>query len=156
MSEIFFCQLVLELMEQARGGAAGVQKLDDLIPDRRDVAAQNGGTSGLEQVVVPVAVDIPQLGPLCLGNHNGEGVVESQVVLDPAGDDLFRLGDHRFGLGTLGVKVVFHVVRQLITADGPDGLFNQFVQLAGHLRRVQVLIDGKTVIGHSRFLHSFL
>ena len=135
-------------MEGPRQRAAGVQKVDDLLPHRRDVAAQDGGAPGLEQVVVPVAVDVPQLGPLRPGDDDGEGVVEGEVVLHPAGDDLFRLGDHRLGPGAFGVKVVRRVRRQPVPADGPDGLGDQLVELRRHRRRVQVLVDCETVVGH--------
>ena len=141
-------QLVLKLVEQARGGAAGLQQLDDLVPHRRRVAAQDGGPPGLQQVVVPVAVDVVELGPLRPGDHDGEGVVEGQVVLHPAGDHLFGLGDHLLGPGALLLKVVLYIVRQLVPADGPHRLLDQLVQLPCHRRRVQILVDRESIVGH--------
>ena len=61
----------VEFVEQPRGGAAGVQKLDHPVPDLRHVAAQDGGAPGLEQVVVPVAVDVPPKSSGFVDNPDG-------------------------------------------------------------------------------------
>ena len=143
-----FRQLILILVEQSRGRAAGIQQIDHLFPHFRHIAAQDGGTSGLKQIVIPIAVNIPQFCPFRLCDDDGEGVIEGQVVLHPAGDHLLCLGDHLLGLGTFCVKIVLDVVRQFVPPDRPDGLGNQLIQLRRHLFRVQIFVDCETAVSH--------
>ena len=82
-------QLQLVFVEQAGHRAAGLQQLEDLLAHGRVVAAQHGRAAGLQEVDVAVAVHVPQVGAVGFLDRQREGIVEGQVVLHAAGDDLF-------------------------------------------------------------------
>ena len=62
----------------------------------RIVAAQYGGSAGLEKVDVPVAILVVKVGSFCPVKYNGERVVKGQVVLNASRDVFFCLFDNRF------------------------------------------------------------
>ena len=89
-------QFIFIFMEQTRGRTAGIQKIDDPFPHFRRIAAQDRGAARLQQVIIPVPVDIVELRSLRFIDHDGERVVERQIVLHPSGDHLFGFLDHLF------------------------------------------------------------
>ena len=78
-------------MEEAGDGAGLLDDLGDLLAQRRVVAAEHRGAAGLEEVDVLVAVDVPEMRALGLLDGQRERVVEGEVVLHAAGDELHRL-----------------------------------------------------------------
>ena len=86
-------QLVFMLVEQTRRWPAGVQQFDDLLTDARGIRSQHGRSACLQQVVVFVAVDVPELRALGLCHHHREWIVKSQIVLHAARNDLARFLD---------------------------------------------------------------
>ena len=143
-------QLVLIFMEQTGGRTAIVQQFLNLLLHYIVVRAQDGGTAGLQEVVILVAVNIVELSTLGLGHYDGERIVKRQVVLHTAGNDLFRLGDHRLRLRALLVEVFFFILLQCSRADGINRLFDERVQLSGDLRCIKILRNCKSGIHNGR------
>ena len=75
----------LTLMEQAGYRAAVIKKLNDLLSYGSIVAAEDGRTACLQEVIVLVAVKVIKERALSLGYANRERIVESEVVLNAAG-----------------------------------------------------------------------
>ena len=147
-------QLVLPLGEKARRRPAGVQEVDDRIPHHRVIRTQNRGPAGLQEVVIPVPVGVVELGPLGLVNHNREGIVEGQIVLHPARNDLLCLRDHRLGLLALLLKIIVHIILHRVGPHPVNGLLDQLVQLPRHLVRIEIIIpvNRVSVVCHVFFL----
>jgi len=60
----------------------------------------------LQEINVPVAIFVIQISSFCTVKYNGEGIIESQVVLNATRNILFCLVDDWFGGLILLVKVV--------------------------------------------------
>ena len=146
-----FAELVLVLVEQTGGGAAGLQKVDDGVADDGVVGTEDGRAAGLEQVVVLVAVDVIEFRAFRFGEDQRMGIVEGKVVLDAAGDDVLRFFDHLAGLGTLLAIVLVLVLLESFGGDGVDGFLDELVELVVQCHCVGVLRDGKSGV-HGSFL----
>ena len=116
--------------------------------DYRIIAADDGGTAGLQQIVVFITVQVVELGAFGLGNHNREGVVKGQIVLHTAGNDFSCFCDHFLGTGAFLVKIFCFVLFEFVLADRIDRFLDQFIQLSGYIRCVQILIDSKSIVTH--------
>ena len=84
-------------MEKTCGRSAGIQQINDLLPDCRRVAAKNRRAACLQQIVILIAVDIRQLIAGCTRDHDRERVIESEVVLHATRNYLLCFLDHRLG-----------------------------------------------------------
>ena len=96
----------LVLMEEASRPGRALDHLDDLLPHRGIVAAENRRAASLEEVGVAAAVYVVEPGALRPVDHQRKGVVEGEVVLDAARYVLLGLGDHGEGLGALLVEAL--------------------------------------------------
>ena len=88
----FLCEKELTLVEKACYGAAGVEKLHNLLTNGLVVTAEDCGAACLKEVYVLIAVEVVEVGTLCLSYADGEGIVEGEIVLYTAGDVLLCLG----------------------------------------------------------------
>ena len=143
-------EFVLVLVEEAGGGAAGVQKVDDGFADDGVVGTEDGRAAGLEQVVVLVAVDVIELRAFRFGEDQRMRIVEGEVVLDAAGDDRFGLFDHFTGLLALLAIVLVLVLLESFGGDGVNGFLDERVEFIVQRFCVGVLRDGESGI------HSFI
>ena len=98
-------QLELVLVEQPGDRAGGGDHLGDLLAQRRVVAAEDGRAAGLEEVDVLVAVDVPEVRALGLLDGQRERVVEGEVVLHAAGDELTRFVGELLAAAALRLEV---------------------------------------------------
>ena len=115
-----FCKQKLSLVEKTGNGAAGVDKLNYLFTNGGIVAAQDCGAAGLKEVKILVSVYIVKICALCLGNADGERIVECKVVLNAAGDVILGLGGNLFGFCAVILKIIENLFKLLIgyTVDG--------------------------------------
>ena len=147
-----FCQFVLKFMEQAGGRSTGVQKVDDLSAYRFRIAAKDRRTAGLKKVVIPVAVTVIELCTFRLIDDDRKRVVECQVVLYASRNDLLCLTDQFLGFPAFLLEIIVHITLKCIPVNGIDRRFLQLIQLAGHFRRIQIFINGKSVVRHNKCL----
>ena len=141
-------QLIFIFVEQSGGRPAGIQQINDLLPDHRVIASQNRRAAGLEQIIILVPVQVIHLRPLRLRNDDRERIVESQIVLHTSRDHRLCLGDHGLRLPALLIEIMLFVVLQRIFPNRIHRLPNQLVQLLRHRFRIEILIDAVTVVCH--------
>ena len=139
-----FCDEQLRLMEQTRHGAAVLDELDRLFLNGGIVAAEDGGAARLQEVDVLVAVQIVHIGAFRLDDAHREGLVESEVVLNAAGDILLRLCGDGFGLRALLVVVVGANVLVCLFGDTVNGLIGELFQTLIDLLRISPAGDAVT------------
>ena len=149
-------EVVDELGELGFGGvehpgdrAAVGEQREDLLADGRVVGAEHGGAAGLQEVDVPVAVGVVQVGAFRAGDGERPGVVEGEVVLHPARDD--GLGIARGLLGAGGVLLVPGlVVGELLGGQGAERGVRQLLELGLDRGDVRVLADAVAAHGRLR------
>ena len=144
--DYLLAEFVLILMEKAGGRAAGIEQLDDLLTHCGGIAAQNGGAARLQEVKVSVAVDIIEICALSLGKDEGERIVESEVVLNAAGNDLLCFLDHLLRGRALLLKILGAVILKSFRLDRIDRLLNKCVKLLSNKLSVGVIDD--SVVSH--------
>ena len=89
--------LQLVFMEEPGGRPCGGNQIQDLFLYSRIIAAQNGGTAGLQEIDMPVSILIIEIGTFGPVKNNGVRIVKGQVVLDATRDYFFCLFDNCFG-----------------------------------------------------------
>ena len=118
----------LTLVEQTGYRAAVIKKLNDLLSHGSIVAAEDCRAACLQEVVVLVAVKVIKERAFSLGHANREGIVESEVVLNAAGDILLCLGGDRLRLCALGLEIIENVFKCLF-GNTIDRLRSELVKL---------------------------
>ena len=134
-------QLELVLVEEAGDRARLLHHFGDLAPDRLVVAAEDGRPARLQEVDVLVAVDVPEVGALGLLDRQRERVVEGEVVLHAAGDELHRLVGELLAAAALLVEVAEVAVHD-VAADGTQRPGDEVVQPPVDVGDVRVAADG--------------
>lgn len=64
--------------------------------DHFGITAQDGAAAGLQKIDILVFVQVRQIGPVSFCKNQWKRVVEGQVVLHAARNDIHGLVDHRF------------------------------------------------------------
>ena len=105
------------------------------------VAAEHGRAAGLQEVDVLVAVDVPQARALGLLDGQREGVVEGEVVLHAAGDELHRRVGQLLAAAAVRVEPGEVAVHD-VAADGADGLGDEVAQPPVDVGDVRIAADG--------------
>lgn len=75
-------------MEKSGCGTASIKEVDDLLTNSFRVGAENSRAACLKEVKILVAVNVIEICTLCLCENKREGIVESKVMLNAAGDYL--------------------------------------------------------------------
>ena len=118
-------QLHLVLVQEAGDRPALIQNLIHLAPQLRRIGAQQRRPAGLQKVGVAVAVHVGQVRAGGLRHRQREGIIEGQVVLHTAGNDL--LGSLREPLGALAaILEIAHDARHALGLDRPHRLLDEF------------------------------
>ncbi len=133
-----FSQFELIFMEQAGDRPAGLQQLDDLFAHGSIVVAQYGRAAGLQEVDVSIAVRIPEVSTIGFFDSNGKGIVEGQIMLDAAGNELFGLVGQRFRAGTLRIKIGDELL-ELILTHPSQRLVDQRIKTAVDVVNIRIL-----------------
>jgi len=120
-------QFQFVLVKEPGNRSARLYQRQDFFLDRFVIAAQQSGTAGLQKVNVPVAVHIPQPGIPGFGNGNREWVIESQVVLNTAGNVTAGFRGQCTRLRTFFVEIP-HDGIHAVSFEGPHGLADQLFE----------------------------
>ena len=123
-----FCKQKFRFVEKTGNGTAGFDKFDRLFLNFGEVAAEDCRAACLQEVVVLVAVKVIKERAFSLGHANREGIVESEVVLNAAGDILLCLGGNRLRLCALGLEIIENVFKCLF-GNAIDRLRSELVKL---------------------------
>ena len=134
-------QLELVLVEEPRDRAGLLDHLGHLPTQRLVVAAEHGRTARLQEVDVRVTVDVPEAGALGLLDRQRKRVVEGEVVLHAAGDELRRLVGQLPAAAALRVEPGEVAVHR-VAADGAERPGDEVAQPPVHLGDVRVAADG--------------
>ena len=135
-----FGQLELVLVEQPGHRSGLLDHLGHLSPERLVVAAEHRGPAGLQEVDVLVAVQVPEVGALGLAHGQGERVVEGEVVLHAAGDELHGGSGELLAAAAARVVPGEHLVHH-VAANGAERLLDQRAELLVDRGNVRVAAD---------------
>ena len=135
------CQFQFVFVEQPGDRPAVLQQFKDFLAHGRVVAAEDGRAARLQKVDVLIAVHIPHVRAARFLDRQRERIIERQVVLHAAGDDLLGFFDQRFRFDAFRLEVIQEVLHP-IALDGPHRLLRQFLQACQNFVGVGIFRDG--------------
>ena len=102
----FLSQLLFILIVETGEVAGFVNGSNNSLANWRIVVAKNGNTAAVEQIDVTVPVDVVKIGAVGLDNVQRKRIVEREIVLYAAGNELLCRINGGLGAGTFFVKML--------------------------------------------------
>ena len=127
-------------MEKPGDGTAASQHLENFFAHRRIVAAQHSGTARLQKINVSISVRIPQISVIRFLDGDREGIVEREIVLYAAGNELPGFVCQFFRAFALVIEKAQELLH-LLAPYRAQRLADEVIQLFVYFVRIVIFTD---------------